>query len=62
MKNEEMQNFDIETENFGVEGTMWIPSKKNTQKITEYIKNQLREDQMAEQLTMDLNDPLTGSK
>jgi len=33
---------------------------KNTEKIKEYIKNQLKDDQMAEQLTMDLNDPFTG--
>ena len=25
-----------------------------------YIRNQLKEDQLAEQLTMDLNDPFTG--
>ena len=28
MKNGEMRNFDIETENFGVVGIMWIPSEK----------------------------------
>ena len=33
---------------------------KNTEKIKEYIRNQLKEDQIAEQLTMDLNDPFTG--
>lgn len=33
---------------------------KNTEKISEYIKNQLKEDQLSEQLTMDLNDPFTG--
>ena len=33
---------------------------KNTEKIKEYIKGQLKQDQMAEQLTMDLNDPFTG--
>ena len=33
---------------------------KNTEKITNYIKNQLKEDQIAEQLTMDLNDSFTG--
>lgn len=34
---------------------------KNTQKIAEYIRNQLREDAEASQLTMDL-DPFMGSK
>lgn len=33
---------------------------KNTEKITNYIKNQLKEGQLADQLTMDLNDPFTG--
>ena len=33
---------------------------KNTQKITEYIRNQLKEDAEQSQLTMDL-DPFTGS-
>ena len=34
---------------------------KNTQKITEYIQNQLKEDAEQSQLTMDFN-PFTGSK
>ena len=34
---------------------------KNTQKITEYIRNQLKEDAEQSQLTMEL-DPFTGSK
>ena len=34
---------------------------KNTQKITEYIRNQLKEDAEQSQLTMDF-DPFTGSK
>lgn len=33
---------------------------KNTEKIREYIKDQLKQDQLTEQLTMDLNDPFTG--
>ena len=35
---------------------------KNTAKIAEYIRNQIKEDQLSEQLTLDLNDPFTGSK
>ena len=35
---------------------------KNTKKIQEYIQNQLREDRMSEQLTLDIQDPFTGSK
>jgi putative transposase len=35
---------------------------KNTQKIKEYIANQLKEDQLNGQLTMEGMDPFTGSK
>ena len=35
---------------------------KNTKKIREYIANQLKEDQVAEQLEMELEDPFTGRK
>ena len=35
---------------------------KNTKKISEYIQNQLREDEMSEQLTLDFEDPFTGNK
>ena len=35
---------------------------KNTQKIKEYIANQLKEDQLNGQLTMEDVDPFTGSK
>ena len=35
---------------------------KNESRIAEYIKNQLKEDQMGEQLTMSEIGPFTGSK
>ena len=35
---------------------------KNTKKIQEYIANQLKEDQAAEQLELELEDPFTGRK
>ena len=35
---------------------------KNRSRIAEYIKNQLKEDQMGEQLTMSEIGPFTGSK
>ena len=35
---------------------------KNTKKIKEYIANQLEEDRAADQLTLDLGDPLDGNK
>ena len=54
-----MRNFDIETESFGVKGTVSIPVE-NTQKIAEYIRNQLKENAEKSQLTMDF-DPFTAS-
>lgn len=33
---------------------------KNTKKINEYINNQIKEDRMDEQLTMEFNDPFKG--
>ena len=35
---------------------------KDSQKIQTYIAQQLREDQLSEQLTLELNDPFTGRK
>ena len=35
---------------------------KNTKKIQEYIQNQLKEDQIAEQLELEIEDPFTESK
>jgi len=35
---------------------------KDAKKIREYIQQQLKEDQLGEQLTLDIEDPFTGSK
>ena len=35
---------------------------KNERGIAEYIKNQLKEDEMSDQLTLNFEDPFTGSK
>lgn len=35
---------------------------KNARKIQEYIRHQLDDDKMADQLTLDFNDPFTGSR
>ena len=35
---------------------------KNTARIAEYIRNQLKEDQLAGQMTMELDNPFTGRK
>ena len=36
--------------------------EKNTKKIQEYIQNQLKEDQIAEQLELEIEDPFMGSR
>ena len=53
MKDGQMQDINIEIESFGC---------KNTKKIQEYIQNQLKEDQIAEQLELEIEDPFTGKK
>ena len=35
---------------------------KNTKKLQEYTQNQLKEDQIAEQLELEIEDPFTGNK
>ena len=35
---------------------------KDAKKIKEYIQNQLKEDQVSEQLTLEIQDPFTGSR
>ena len=35
---------------------------KNEKKIAAYIKDQLKEDEMSEQLTLEMNDPFTGNR
>lgn len=35
---------------------------KNERRIAEYVKNQLKEDQLGEQLRIDPSSPFTGSK
>lgn len=35
---------------------------KNDKVIEAYIKNQLKEDELSEQLTLDIEDPFTGNK
>ena len=57
MKDGEIWSINIETDNFGVEET-----GKDTKRIKEYIENQLREDMMSEQLTLDVVDPFTGNQ
>lgn len=53
--------FRYRNREFGCRGYYVDTAGKNTQKITEYIRNQLKEDAEQSQLTMDF-DPFTGSK
>ena len=47
----------------GPEDILWILLEKNKQKIQEYIKRQLEQDQIADQLSLkEFTDPFTGSK
>lgn len=62
MRDGQMQDINIGTENFGAEDTMQIRQEKNTKKIKEYIANQLKEDQEVEQLMVNVEDPFKGSK
>ena len=45
---------------FGCRGYYVDTVGKNGKKIQEYISQQLKEDQLSDQLTLDLNDPFTG--
>ena len=47
----------------GVEDTMQIQQAETRKKIAEYVRNQLQEDIIADQLTIkEYIDPFTGSK
>ena len=54
--------FQYRNREFWCRGYYVDTSGKNTQKIKEYIANQLKEDQLNGQLTMEDVDPFTGSK
>ena len=47
----------------GPEDILWILLEKNKQRIQEYIKRQLEQDQIADQLSLkEFTNPFTGSK
>lgn len=58
---ERCAKFRYRNREFWCKGYYVDTTGKNTQKITEYIRNQLKEDAEQSQLTMDF-DPFTGSK
>ena len=64
MSNSASWSTNIGTENSGAGDIRYYvdTAEKNTSRIAEYIKNQLKEDQLAEQLTLPINGPFTGGK
>ena len=55
-------NWNIGIENAGSKGDYVDTAGKNAAKIKEYIKNQLKEDELGEQLTFSNTDLFMGSK
>ena len=51
--------YKYENRHFWCRGYYVDTAGKNTKRIQEYIKNQLKEDKEAEQLSLDLSDPFS---
>lgn len=56
------QKYKYRSREFWCRGYYVDTAGKNTSRIQEYIQNQLKEDEMGEQLTMQPKGPFTGSK
>ena len=54
--------FKYRSREFWCRGYYVDSAGKNAKKIQEYIRNQLKEDEIAEQLEMEFEDPFTGRK
>ena len=54
--------FKYRNRNFWCRGYYVDTAGKDAKKIQKYIQDQLKEDEMSEQLTLDLGDPFMGSK
>ena len=54
--------FKLRSRQFWCRGYYVDTVGKNSKKIEEYIKNQLEEDRIAEQMELELEDPLTGKR
>lgn len=54
--------FKYRSREFWCRGYYVDSAGKNAKKIQEYIQNQLKEDEIAEQLEMEFEDPFTGRK
>ena len=59
---ERWSNIKYRNREFWCKGYYVDTAGKNAHKIAEYIQNQLKEDALSDQLTLDLSDPFTGSK
>ena len=55
-------NLNIEIETSGVEVIIVDTVGKDAKKIQKYIQDQLKEDELSEQLTLDLNYQFMGNK
>lgn len=55
-------NYKYRNRSFWCRGYYVDTAGKNDKVIKAYIENQLKEDQISEQLTMDIEDPFTGKK
>ena len=54
--------FKYRNRNFWCRGYYVDTAGKDAKKIQKYIQDQLKEDELSEQLTLDLVDPFMGSK
>ena len=54
--------FKYRNRNFWCRGYYVDTAGKDAKKIQKYIQDQLKEDELSEQLTLDLSDPFMGSK
>lgn len=54
--------FKFRSREFWCRGCYVDTAGKNSKKIQEYIKNQLEEDRISEQMELELTDPFTGAK
>lgn len=62
MRNGETWSISIGIDSFGVGGYYVSTVGKQKKVIERYIENQLKEDAMSEELTLNFEDPFTGSK
>ncbi len=62
MRSGESQSLKFRSREFWCRGYYVDAVGKNSKKIEEYIRNQLEEDKISEQLELELFDPFTGKR